>query len=81
MTYDVNYMSICNAGETMKIGTGSTWLLWKDVLGYIASSSSEPVFITRDAQGVRHLVRLLSAHIHAIKGLSREWGIREENNP
>ena len=36
---NVNCMSICNAGETMKTCTGSAWLLWKDVLGYIASSS------------------------------------------
>ena len=28
--------------------------------------------------GVRHLVRLLSARIHAIRGLSREWGICED---
>ena len=37
MTSDVNYMPICNAGETIKTCTGSTWLLWKDVLGYITS--------------------------------------------
>ena len=38
MPSDVNCMSICNAGEMMKTCTGSTWILWKDVLGYITSS-------------------------------------------
>ena len=37
MKSDVNYMSICNIGETMKTCTRSTRVLWKYVLGYIAS--------------------------------------------
>ena len=37
MTSHMNYMSICNAGDTMKTCAMSTWLLWKDVLGNIDS--------------------------------------------
>ena len=37
MTSHMNCMLVYNAGETMKICTWGTWLLWKDVLGYIAS--------------------------------------------
>ena len=37
MTSHMNCMSVCNVGETMKTCTWSTWIVWKDVLGYISS--------------------------------------------
>ena len=80
MTSHMNCMLVYDDDENMywmymDLEEVCTW-----VHSFSAPTSEAPMYIIGETHGLRHPVRLLSAHINTKRGLSREWGIHEENN-